>query len=144
MLTNRLKINIEDLYISKPLEKETFLKVINEHPNTIHSLYLITNELKAMHYFLSLENHPLYDVSAYISVQHGYCGKAKQQIGVVKSMFNKYKQRPLFSISYKIILKENVKEVFSFRHVCSSKKEIYTLIDKFHKKTEQLCKANTF
>lgn len=144
MLANRLKINIEDLYISKPLEKETFLKVINEHPNTIHSLYLIANELKAMHYFLTLEDHPIYTISAYISVQHGYCGKAKQQIGAIRSMVEKYKQRPIFSISYKILLKENVKEVFSFRHVSSSKKEIYMLIDKFHKKTKELCNQNSF
>lgn len=54
MEITRLKVNIEDVYISKPLERETFIKVTNEHPSTIHSLYLIANELKAMHYFLEL------------------------------------------------------------------------------------------
>jgi hypothetical protein len=144
MQTNRLKINIEDLYISKPLEKETYLKVIGEHPNTIHSLYLITNDLVSLHHFLSLDDHPQYTINAYVSVYHGYCGKAKQQIGIINSMSEKHKQRPFFSITYKIINKSNMKESFSFKHMSTSKKEIYKLIDIFHKKTEELCRANTF
>ncbi len=143
MSINRLKINIEDAWISKPLEEESYLKVMNEHPNTIHSLYLITNELKSMHYFLSLDDHPIYTLSAYISVQHGYCGKAKNQISIIKSMREKYIQRPSFNIKYNISSKDTMKDVFSFKHLTSSKKEIYKLIEVFHKKTQDLCRANT-
>jgi len=143
MLINRLKINIEDAWISKPLEEESYLKVVKEHPNTIHSLYLITNELKSMHYFLSLDDHPTYVVSAYVSVQHGYCGKAKNQISIIKSMREKYIQRPSFNIIYTISSKDTMKDVFSFKHLTSSKKEIYKLIEVFHTKTQQLCRANT-
>jgi len=144
MQTSRIKINIEDLYISKPLEKETYLKVIDEHYSTIHSLYLITNDLMSMHHFLTLDDHPLYMVTAYVSVHHGYCGKARQQISVIKSMSDKFKQRPFFSIIYKIVNKNGMKDIFSFKHLSTSKKEIYNLIDTFHKKTEELCRADMF
>lgn len=144
MKISRLKINIEDVYISKPLEKETLFRVINEHQSTIHSLYLITNELKAMHYYLSLDDHPEYTVSAYISVNHGYCGKARQQIGIIKSMSPKLKTRASYTITYKILNKISTKELFTFRHRTTNKNEIYKLIDIFYKKTEELCKANTF
>lgn len=144
MQVDRLKIDIENLYISKPLERETFIKVMNENPNTIHSLYLITNELKSMHYYLSLDDHPKWTLRAYVSVHHGYCGKAKQQISSIKSMSSKNKQRPEISITYKIIDKSNMKEVFSFRHRSTNKREIYNLIERFYKKTEELCKVNTF
>lgn len=144
MQISRLKVNIEDLYISKPLEKNTYLKVIGENHNTIHSLYLITNELKSMYHFLELDDHKTYSINAYISVFHGYCGKARQQIGVIKSMSDKLKQRPYFKITYKIIEKSNMKELFVIKHVSTNKNEIYKLIEIFHKKTEQLCKANTF
>ena len=136
MLISKIKINIEDLYISKPLEKETFFKVITEkNASVIHSIFLIANELKSLHYFLSLDEHPTYTVSAYISVQHGYCGKAKQQINIINCMRQKRNQRPMFTITYKIINKTDMKEVFSFRHNTTNKNEIYTLIDKFYRKT---------
>lgn len=144
MLTSKLKINIENLYISKPLEKETFLKVMRENHNTIHSLYLIANDLKSMHYFLSLDDHPEYTVSAFISVHHGYCGKAKQQISIISSMRDKFKRRPSYSITYKIIDKSTMKDVFSFKHMSTNKNEIYRLIERFYNKTERLCKVNTF
>ena len=144
MQISRLKINIEDVYISKPLEKETYIKVMSENPNTIHSLYLITNELKAMHYFLSLDDHPDHIISAYIQVHHGYCNKARQQIGAIKSMSHKLKIRPYYVIRYKITDKKTMKETFSFRHKSTSKNEIYKLIKVFHDKTEELCKVNTF
>lgn len=144
MKINRLKINIEEVYISKPLEHETYLKIINDHHGTIHSLYLITNELKAMHYFLSLDDHPDYSITAYVNVNHGYCGKAKQQVGVIKTMANKIKTRPFYTIVYKVLQKSSLREEFSFKHVTSNKNEVYKLIDIFHKKTENLCKVNTF
>lgn len=144
MEITRLKINIEDVYISKPLERETYLKVINDHHATIHSLYLITNELKAMHYYLNLDNHPEYAITAYININHGYCGKAKQQISVIKSMNEKAKIRPFYTIVYKILRKSTMKEEFSFRHVTTNKNEIYKLIDVFHEKTSELCKVNMF
>lgn len=144
MLVSRLKINIENLYISKPLERETFINVMDSHHGTIHSLYLIANELKSMHYFLELTDHPTYTVTAYVSVYHGYCGEAKNQISTIKSMRDKAKQRPYMSIVYKQIEKSTMKEVFSFKHLSTSKKEIYNLIDRFHKKTEELCKVNMF
>jgi|TARA_B110000908_G_scaffold61631_1_gene74810 hypothetical protein len=144
MQISRLKINIEDLYISKPLEKETYSKVMGENPNTLHSLYLIANELKAMHYFISLDDHPDYSISAYINIYHGYCNKARQQIGAIPSMSDKLKNRPYFVIKYKITNKNTMQEEFSFRHMSSNKNEIYKLIEVFHKKTEKLCKTNTF
>lgn len=144
MEITRLKINIEDIYISKPLEKETVFKIINEHPSTIHSLYLIANELKSMHHFLELDNHPNYSVSAYVSVYHGYCGKAKQQIAIMRGMDAKRKTRPFYKIVYKIMSKPSMREEFSFKHMSTNKNEIYKLIDVFHKKTEELCKTNTF
>lgn len=144
MLIDRLKIDIENTYISKPLERETFLKVLKENPNTIHGLYLITNELKSMHHFLTLDDHPKYSINAYVVVYHGYCGKAKQQMSVIKTMQSKFKQRPFFKITYKIIEKSTQKERFSFKHNSSNKNEIYKLIDRFHNKTNELCKANTF
>ena len=125
MQISRLKINIEDVYISKPLEKETYIKVMSENPNTIHSLYLIANELKAMHYFLSLDDHPDHIITAYIQVHHGYCNKARQQIGAIKSMSHKLKIRPYYVIRYKIADKKTMKETFSFKHKSTSKNEIY-------------------
>ena len=103
MKASRIKIDIENLYISKPLERETYLKIVGEHRGTIHSLYLITNELKSMHYYLSLDDHPIYEVSAYISINHGYCGKARRQIAIINCMSEKLKQRPSFKLTYKII-----------------------------------------
>lgn len=144
MEITRLKVNIEDVYISKPLERETFIKVTNEHPSTIHSLYLIANELKAMHYFLELDDHPEYAISAYINVYHGYCDKARQQISVIKPMQDKLKIRPFYKISYSILSKPSMRAVFSFKHMSSNKCEIYKLIEVFYKKTEILCKTNTF
>lgn len=144
MEITRLKINIEDIYISKPLERETVFKIINEHASTIHSLYLIANELKSMHYFLTLDNHPTYSVSAYVSVYHGYVGEAKQQIAIMKNMDEKKKTRPYYKIVYKILRKPSMQEEFSFKHMSTNKNEIYKLIDMFHKKTEELCKTNTY
>ena len=144
MEITRLKINIEDIYISKPLERETVFKIINEHASTIHSLYLIANELKSMHYFLTLDNHPTYSVSAYVNVYHGYVGEAKQQISIMKNMDEKKKTRPYYKIVYKILRKPSMQEEFSFKHMSTNKNEIYKLIDMFHKKTEELCKTNTF
>lgn len=144
MEITRLKINIEDIYISKPLERETVFKIINEHASTIHSLYLIANELKSMHYFLTLDNHPTYSVSAYVNVYHGYVGEAKQQISIMKNMDEKKKTRPYYKIVYKILRKPSMQEEFSFKHMSTNKNEIYKLIDMFHKKTEELCKTNTY
>lgn len=140
----RLKINIEDTFISKPLEKETLFKIINEHPSTIHSLYLIANELKSMHHYLQLDNHPDYSISAYVSIYHGYCGEAKRQIGIIKDMAEKRKTRPFYKIVYKVLSKPSMREEFSFKHMTTNKNEVYKLIDMFHKKTEELCKTNTF
>ena len=144
MEITRLKINIEDIYISKPLERETVFKIINEHASTIHSLYLIANELKSMHYFLTLDNHPTYSVSAYVNVYHGYVGEAKQQISIMKNMDEKKKTRPYYKIVYKILRKPSMQEEVSFKHMSTNKNEIYKLIDMFHKKTEELCKTNTY
>jgi len=144
MEIKRHKIDIENLYISKPLEKETFIKVLNENKFTIHELYLIANSLKSMHYFLSLENHPKYSITAYVSIKHGYCGEARSQISVIKNMQEKYKLRPYMSLVYKIIDKSNTKEIFSFSHETVNKNQIYNLIDEFYNKTEKLCKVNTF
>ena len=139
----RLKINIEDLYLSKPLESELFWKLLEEkNENTIHSLYMLLNDVKALHYFISLDNHPEYAVTGYIKVDHAYIGKARQQIGVIPSMKKKLIQKPKFTLSFDIRTRVNAIPVFNFRHESTSKKEIYTLIERFDKKTQELCKVN--
>ena len=97
-----------------------------------------------MHYFLSIDDHPEYSISAYVNVNHGYCGKAKQQVSVIKTMANKIKTRPFYTVVYKILQKSSLREEFSFKHVTTNKNEVYKLIDIFHKKTKNLCKVNTF
>ena len=52
-MVNNIKIHLEKKFITKPLDRETLIKVVSsEHPSVLHRLYMIANDVKEIQYFM--------------------------------------------------------------------------------------------
>ena len=143
MEIHKLKINVEQCYITKTIDHETIGKVLATcNSNTTHQLYMMINEFKSLQYFLELD-HDDFAISAYIKTQYAYCGDAKRQAETISFMKDHVKKRPSFEIKYRFYRKIGDKSIFDFHHVTTDKNQIYTLIETLHNKTDYLCKTNT-
>lgn len=143
MEIQRLKINVEQCYITKPIDHETIGKVLaTQQSSTTHQLYMMINDFKSLQYCLELD-HPKFAISSYIKMQYAYCGDAKRQAETISFMKDYVKKRPSFEIKYRFYRKIGDKTIFNFNHITTDKHQIYKIINQLENKTRQLCKINT-
>lgn len=137
-MTTRLPIDIETTYITKPLHSDTLVATLKENsPQILHRLYLVANGLKDRQPFLELEDD-VYSISAHINIKHGYAQEAKEQAGILRIMKPKVVTRPEYTISFFINRRENMLEVFRFKHTTTNKQEVYNLISMLEEKINDL------
>lgn len=137
-MIKRIPIDLERNYATRPLEKETFTKVlVDENHHVVHRIYLIANELKDFQPFMEIEHERL-TISANISIKFGYAGAAKDQALLIKNMKTKVNQRPEYTISLTISEKVNMVDLFKFKHTTTNRQEVYDLINKLEEKINQL------
>lgn len=145
MQVKRNKIKLDRKYITKALDKESLLKIIaSNNPGIVHRIYLLQNDLKKRQTFLEVTNCDRYIINANISTNYAYAGDAKKQAEVIGFMRDLVKKRPEFIINFSIQRREDMKDVFNFKHVTTNLKELVELMDKLELKVHQLCKANTY
>lgn len=140
-MVNRIKVRLDKKYITKPLDKDTLLKVISsEHPSVLHRLYMIVNEVNDHQYFMELE-HPTLACTAKIKTTYAYAGEAKEQASVVGFMKRKVKERHSYSIILTIYEKVGMKELFRFNHKTTNIDDVINVINKLEEKTLEICQS---
>lgn len=145
MQIKRNKIRLDKKYITKALDRESLLKIIaSNNPGIVHRIYLLQNELKKRQDFLEVIDSDRYIINANVSTNYAYAGDAKKQAEVIGFMRDLVRKRPEFIINFSIQRKQDMKDVFNFKHVTTNVNEVVELMDKLELKVHQLCKANTY
>jgi hypothetical protein len=145
-MVNKIKIHLEKKFITKPLDRETLIKVVSsEHPSVLHRLYLIANELKEIQYFMELEHDSLACV-AKVHSTFAYHGKARSQAAVVSYMKDKLKESPKYKIIFRIYEKISQKVIFEFSHITTNNIDLINTINKLELKAKDICqnKVDTY
>lgn len=144
MDVNRHKISLDKRYITEALEKESLTKIVaSNNAGIVHRIYLIKNGLKKRQEFLSVDNDR-YIVNASVNTNYAYAGQARRQAEVISFMKDLLKVKPSYTIRFSITDRNDMKELFSFKHSTSSMEEIVNLIEKLEEKTIELCSQNTY
>ena len=145
MQIKRNKIKLDKKYITKALDRESLLKIISsDNPGIVHRIYLLQNNLKKRQDFLEVTDSDRYIINANVSTNYAYAGDAKKQAEVISFMRDLVRKRPEFIINFSIQRKQDMKDVFNFKHVTTNVNEVVELMDKLELKVHQLCKANTY
>lgn len=138
-MVNKIKINLDKKYITKSLDSDTLVKVIaSEHPNVLHRLYMIANEVSELQYFMEID-HPTLACTAKIKTNFAYAGAAKEQASVISFMRPYIKQKPSYIISCKVYEKVGMAVVFDFKQETSRVDNVINLIYKLEQKVLELC-----
>lgn len=144
--TTKLKIKLDKRYIEKSLDKETFIKCMTtDNGRVLHRLYQIANEVKEEQYFMEIEDD-VYAVSAKIISKFGYAGDALRQAETLSFMKDIVKQKPSWTIKFRVYTKKDMLDVFEFRHETTSVEDVVNTINKLEIKTKEICrsKVNTY
>jgi|TARA_R110002050_G_scaffold210717_3_gene346703 hypothetical protein len=141
----RNKIRLDKRYITEPLDSESLGKIISSNnPGIVHRIYLIKNGLKKRQVFLEVDDNENYIVTANVSSNYAYAGAAKKQAEVISFMRTLIKKNPEFIINFTVQRKDNMQEVFNFKHVTTNVTELVEIMNKLEIKTYELCKVNTY
>lgn len=141
----RNKIRLDKRYITEPLDSESLGKIISSNnPGIVHRIYLIKNGLKKRQVFLEVDDNENYIVTANVSSNYAYAGAAKKQAEVISFMRTLIKKNPEFIINFTVQRKDNMEEVFNFKHVTTNVTELVEIMNKLEIKTYELCKVNTY
>jgi len=144
--TTKLKIKLDKRYIEKSLDKETFIKCMTtDNGRVLHRLYQIANEVKEEQYFMEIEDD-VYAVSAKIISKFGYAGDALRQAETLSFMKDIVKQKPSWTVKFRVYTKKDMVDVFEFRHETTSVEDVVNTINKLEIKTKEICrsKVNTY
>ena len=145
-MVNNIKIHLEKKFITKPLDRETLIKVVSsEHPSVLHRLYMIANDVKEIQYFMELD-HGVYDMVEKIHTTFAYQGKARSQAAIASYMKDKLNATPSYKIIFRIYEKVNQKVVFEFTHKTTNTLDLINTINKLELKAIEICqnKVNTY
>lgn len=146
-MVNRIKIHLDKKFITTKLDADTILKVKanGDHPSILHRLYLITNEIKELQYFMELD-HPVYQCSAVLQTNYAYAGGAKEQASALGILSDKINQRHSYTFKFSIYEKVGMREIFYFTHTTTSEAEVLSTINKLETKAKELCqnKVDTY
>lgn len=141
----RNKISLDKRYITEPLDTESLGKIISSNnPGIVHRIYLVKNGLKKRQVFLEVDDNENYIVTANVSSNYAYAGAAKKQAEVISFMRPLIKKNPEFIINFTVQRKENMQEIFTFKHVTTNIEELVEIMNKLEIKTYELCKVNTY
>lgn len=77
-------------------------------------------------------------------MNYAYAGAAKRQADVISFMKDLLKVKPEFIVSFTVQRKDNMEEIFTFKHVTTNDTEVVDLMNKLEIKTYELCKVNTY
>jgi hypothetical protein len=144
-MIEKIKVSLDTTYITKALDSDSLGQIISSNnPGIVHRIYLLTNGLKKRQDFLEISKNDKYNISATVSTNYAYAGDAKRQAEVITFMKDIVKRRHSFIIRYTITRKSDMKDVFSFKHETTNKKEVVDLINKLEQKTKELCKVDTY
>lgn len=97
-MLKRLKVNLQQPYISEPLDSDTFKKALSSDVSVVHSLYVIKNGLKAVQKFAQLDD-PNYLLIAHVRTEYGFIGAAKKQAWSVTGFSSLLKGKPKYTLS---------------------------------------------
>lgn len=124
-----LKPLIPNLYITLPIEKETFENAINDNTpvEVIKRLYMLKNELKMEYYFMESDSLDYY-IEAKIIPNFIFTGKALDQIKTSSKLKNLLKLNPKYKIKVNVYDHTYLNELCKFEHVAKFKKDIYKYI----------------
>jgi|TARA_B110000908_G_C10243339_1_gene447335 hypothetical protein len=141
----RNKVRLEKRYITTPLDTDTLGKLLtSKNAGILHRIYLIKNDLVKRQVFLEVDDEENYIVNANISMNYAYAGAAKRQADVISFMKDLLKVKPEFIVSFTVQRKDNMEEIFTFKHVTTNDTEVVDLMNKLEIKTYELCKVNTY
>ena len=141
----RNKIRLDKRYITEALDTESLGKILAAgNAGIVHRIYLIMNGLKKRQVFLEVDDDENYIVNANISSNYAYAGEAKKQAEVISFMKDLVKRRPEFIVNFTVQRKDNMQEIFNFKHVTNNVNEVVELMNKLEIKTYELCKVNTY
>jgi hypothetical protein len=134
-MLNRKPVILSKRWITKPLHKDTFTKVVvDANPGTMHRLYMLTNDLEARQEFLELNEHDKISIKAVVTTKPGYASEAREQAGILKWMRKHITQRPEFTVKLYVHDKLTMLELFNFKHTTTNEKEIHKLMDTLEEK----------
>ena len=141
----RNKIRLDKRYITEPLDTESLGKVISSNnPGIVHRIYLIKNGVTKRQVFLEVDDDDNYIVNANVSINYAYAGAAKKQAEVISFMRTLVKKKPEFIVNFTVSRRDNMEEIFNFKHVTTYVSEVVEGPNKLEIKTYELCKVNTY
>ena len=141
----RNKIRLDKRYLTVPLDSESLGKIISSNnPGIVHRIYLIKNGVTKRQVFLEVDDDDNYIVNANVSINYAYAGAAKKQGEVIGFMRELVRKKPEFIVNYTVSRRDNMQEIFNFKHVTTNVTELVDLMNKLEIKTYELCKVNTY
>jgi len=126
-------------YIDRKLKAETIKPVlhIDSSCQTIYQIYLISNGIKEMQDFCSIDSDE-YSLTATVKTECGFLGEAKRQVWAITHLQPLLSKKPLYTITCELthLMSNDIK----YRCTFSSKRqdEIYTQIQDIIKELEEI------
>jgi len=91
------KTKLTKPYISDSLEQGTIKSILNVSHQTVYRLYLISNGIKELQDFVSIESEE-YDLTAYIKTECGFTGDARKQVWSITPLQPLLLKKPRFTL----------------------------------------------
>lgn len=104
-------INLKKPYLTKKIEPSAFKTILDSTYQTAYRLYLITNEIEELQYFLEV-THPELWISATVKTEAVPAGLAKKQVWSVSHLAPLLQKKPQYQLKCNIIHKQTNQELY--------------------------------
>jgi len=91
------KTRLHSPYITKKIESGSIKKVLDSSYQTVYRLYLITNGIKELQDFASIESDT-YSLTAYVKTECAFVGKAREQVWSITHLQPLLLKKPLYTL----------------------------------------------
>jgi len=127
-MLKKLNVNLHKPYLSKAFDHADMKKALAYQPGVVYTLYCISNGVKEIQKFLSIDN-PEFELLAHVRIKYAFVGKARQQVWNVKSFSNLIKIQPKY-VFYCALESKTKNELLYYKKVETLKPEtVYELIE---------------
>lgn len=125
-MVQALPIELKELYVSKKVHHDTFVKILAERrPQVLKRMYYIVNDIVERQELFSCDDEEYFVLSS-VTTNIGLIGEAKEQAKVAK--LKGLHKSPHYKIRIIITRKKDNRMVFDFEHMLTKDVDVYELV----------------
>jgi len=130
-------INLKAPYLTKKIEPTAFKTVLGSTYQTAYRLYLITNEIKELQYFIESKDQD-YSISSYVKTIAAPAGDVKRQVWSIKHLSPLLQKKPKYELRCSVTCKKTNKEIYRCELTSINQTVIYKQIQDCISEIKQL------